>query len=71
MRERKHEKAAEILKTFVTRGEFHWQTDGSTWRIRYAPHGALHGGNIARWDCGIEDDSRKQNKSVGKINKEV
>ncbi|PWA60900.1 hypothetical protein CTI12_AA379850 [Artemisia annua] len=72
MRSRIHEKAFAILKSVITRGEFHWQTDRrptdcGVFVMRHMEH--YMGNNILRWDCGIEDEGRKQTNQLVKLRK--
>ena len=72
MKNRNHEKADEILKSEITRGEFHWQTDKrpkdcGVFVMRHMED--YMGMNIQRWDCGIEDEGRKQTNQLGKLRK--
>ena len=72
MKNRNHEKADEILKSEITRGEFHWQTDKrpndcGVFVMRHMED--YMGMSIQRWDCGIEDEGRKQTNQLGKLRK--
>ncbi|PWA81461.1 C2 calcium-dependent membrane targeting [Artemisia annua] len=72
IRSRIHEKAFAILKSVITRGEFHWQTDRrptdcGVFVMRHMEH--YMGNNILRWDCGIEDEGRKQTNQLVKLRK--
>ncbi|PWA65812.1 hypothetical protein CTI12_AA333080 [Artemisia annua] len=72
MKSRNDEKADEIVKSEITRGEFHWQTDRrpkdcGVFVMRYMED--YMGMNILRWDCGIEDEGRKQTNQLGKLRK--
>ncbi|PWA76611.1 hypothetical protein CTI12_AA230960 [Artemisia annua] len=70
MRSSNHEKANEILKTVITRREFHWPTDRRTndcgvFVMRHMEH--YMGYNILRWYCGIEDDNMSDFRVVNAV----
>ena len=69
---RNHAKAEEIMKSEITNGEFHWQTDKrpkdcGVFVMRHMEN--YMGMSILNWDCGLEDEGRKQTIQLGKLRK--
>ena len=72
MKNRNHEKADEIINSEITRGEFHWQTDKrpndcGVFVMRHMEN--YMGMNVLKWECGLEDEGRKQTIQLGKLRK--